>query len=784
PGMAYLVRRILENSSQTGFLMRSRQEVSDDELLAPPPEKPDPPAIAPDGAGFERAPAGRWFDAAFRAAFDKALAVAQSSPPARLVLPAGVEAARTIEVHSPSDPDGPPVAVVDLAGAEGAAAAVGQAQAAQPAWEALGAHARAAVLRRSADLLLASGHEFAATIVCEGGRDRAGAWAEVEEASDFLRFYAAEAERLAQALGGRIRARGVVAVIPPWNFSLAIPCGMVSAALAAGNAAVLKPAGQTPLVASRLVALLHEAGVPSGVVECIPGEGRRAGQALVDDRRVALVAFTGSRAVGTAMFEAVMGTATSDGRPRGVVAEMGGKNPAIVFDDADLDEAVAGVLESAFGHANQKCSAISRVLVERPVYERFRARLLDAADSLVCGAAGDPATQVNPVIDGGASERLQSAASVARTEGRVLLDRFGPKPGTLIHGPLIVEIDAGGALTARTATEELFGPILVLVPVDDEAEAVRIANGTGYGLTSAVFSRSPGRVARVSDAIEAGHVYVNRTSTGARPGVEPFGGMRFSGTGPKAGGEDYLWAFFDRTDGPVDAGGEAASGPPAGTPPPAIEVVRWDVSFDERAAVVERAAAELASTDAMLARALVDVVRHARMEIGQPAPTVQVAGQDTRMVYDTPRGAGLVHAGGSNAAWWLAAPLLAGNGVVVIDSPALRPLVHALHLAGVPDNVVRAAEGGAAELVTLAGSSEVAFVACDGGPFQALAAAMARIKPGQRGMKALLSPLDGPQPGEAGFLRRFAWPKVIATRTLRHGANLALSSPSQRAEAN
>lgn len=778
PGMAYLVRRILENSSQAGFLMRSRQEVSDDELLAPPAATLDPAVIAPDGAGFARSPAARWFAGEFRAAFENALAASHAAPPARLTLPAGIEAERTVEIHSPSDPDGTPVAVVDLAGAEGAAIAVGRAQVAQPAWEALGARGRAVALRRAADLLLARGHEFAANVVREGGRDRAGAWAEVEEAADFLRFYAAEAERLGLALGGRIRPRGVVAVIPPWNFSLAIPCGMVSAALAAGNSAILKPAGQTPLVASRLVGLLREAGVPSGVVECIPGEGKNAGQALVDDRRVALVAFTGSRAVGTAMYEAVMQATTDDGRPRAVITEMGGKNPALVFDDADLDEAVAGVLESAFGHANQKCSAISRVLVERPVYERFRERLLDAAASLVCGPGDDPATQVNPVIDRNTSERLQAAASLARTEGRVLLDRFGPEPGTLVHGPLVVEIAAADALTARTATEELFGPILVLVAVDDESDAIRIANGTGYGLTSAVFSRSPGRVARVGGAIEAGHVYANRTSTGARPGVEPFGGMRFSGTGPKAGGEDYLWAFLDRTDAPADTGDVAADGPA-----PAIEAVRWDASLDERIAVFERAAAGLTSTDAVAARTLVEAAERAAVEIGRAAPTVQVAGQETRMLYDMPRGVGLVRASGSSAAWWLAAPLLAGNGVVVVDSPALSPLIRALHLAGVPDDVLRVAEGSASRLVALASSPDVAFVACDGGPFRSFAAAMASVTAGQRGMKALLSPLDGPQPGEEGFLRRFAWPKVIATRTLRHGANLALSSASARSEA-
>ena len=771
PGMAYLVRRILENSSQAGFLMRSRLEVSPEELLAPPAAIADKAVVASDGAGFERAPVAQWFDRTFRTAFDAALDAARASSAVHLTLPSGIEVDQTVAIRCPSEPESAPIATVELAGAAGASTAVGRARDAQPSWDALGVTERAIILRRAADLLLTRGHEFAATVVREGGRDRAGAWAEVEEAVDFLRFYAAEAERLAEMFRGRLRPRGVVAVIPPWNFSLAIPCGMVSAALAAGDAVVLKPAGQTPVVAARLVSLLHEAGVPEQVVQCLPGEGKQAGQALVEDPRVALVAFTGSRAVGTAMRETVLQTATEDGRPRAVIAEMGGKNPALVFDDADLDETVAGILASAFGHANQKCSAISRVLVERSVYERFRPRLVDAASSLVCGPTEDPATQVNPVIDRRASQRLQDAAAVARAEGRVLLDRFDEQPGTIVHGPLIVEIDASVALTARSAIEELFGPILVLIVFDDEAEALRIANGTGYALTAAVFSRSPRRIARMGEAIDAGHVYVNRTSTGARPGVEPFGGMRFSGTGPKAGGEDYLWAFLDRTDAPDDEGDVVTEEESL----PSMDVVPWDATLGGRITTVERAATMLALTDASTAGALTEVARLAAIEIGEPAPTVQVAGQETRMVYDTPRGHGLVRANGRDAAWWLIAPLLAGNGVVVIDSPALTPIVEALQLCGVPGGSLRVEDGGVQRLVARAQAAPVTFIACDGGPFRSLAKAIAPVADGQRGLKTLLSPLDGPQPGEAGFVRRFAWPRVIATRTLRHGANLALS---------
>ncbi|MEX2031373.1 MAG: aldehyde dehydrogenase family protein, partial [Dehalococcoidia bacterium] len=448
-------------------------------------------------------------------------------------------------------------------------------------------------------------------------------------------------------------------MIPPWNFSLAIPCGMAVAALACGNAAILKPAGQTPVVASRLVALLHEAGVPEDVVRCLPGAGSSAGQALVDDPRVAMVAFTGSRAVGTAIHRAVSRRPSPSGRPRDLVAEMGGKNPAIVFADSDLDEAVEGIIHSAFDHANQKCSAVSRVLVERAVYVRFRERLVAAAASLVCGPAEHPGTQINPVIDRRASERLMEAARVARSEGRVLLDRFEPATGTLVHGPLIVEIGLAKARTATTATEELFGPILVLTPFDDEADAYRLANATAYGLTSAVFSRSPDRIARASAAIEAGHVYVNRTSTAARPGVEPFGGMKFSGTGPKVGHADYLWAFLERVTESGDGGAPMVEG----GAPPSLTPARWDTPLPERIEVLSRAGLLLGPRGR-------DLLASAAAELG-PTPTVQVAGQDTEVVHDTPRGLGVVSARGEDAALWLIAPLVAGNAVVVVDSPDL-----------------------------------------------------------------------------------------------------------------
>ncbi len=306
-----------------------------------------------------------------------------------------------------------------------------------------------------------------------------------------------------------------------------------------------------------------------------------------------MVAFTGSRAVGTRIHEDVSRVEPRDGVLKAVVAEMGGKNAALVFADADLDETVDAILHSAFGHANQKCSAVSRVLVEASIYDRFRDRLIEAARSLHIGPADSPATQVNPIIDRRAWDRLQQAA-VHRPRGvrrcsstSSTRRRYRPAHSSSSSPP------SAPYPPTTIATEELFGPILVLIPFEDEADAYRVANGTAYGLTAGVFSRSPRTIERATRAIEAGNVYVNRVTTGARPGIEPFGGMRMSGTGPKAGGPDYLWAFVRRLDAPGDASTDdhalATTTRTAHDVSPDL-APRWDAPIEERVTIIEHAA--------------------------------------------------------------------------------------------------------------------------------------------------------------------------------------------------
>ena len=785
PGMAYLVRRVLENASQAGFLLRSRAGVPPEELLRPPPvDAPSTVEVAPEAGGFDRAPAARWHDPAFRDDFERALASTRGRWGERFALGAGDEALhpqRTVEVRSPSHPTDAPMGMVEFAGIEATARALEIVTEGAAGWAARPPADRASILRRAADLLHARQHEFAAWVVHEGGRDRADAFAEVEEATDYLRYYALEAERLFERFGAVIAPRGVVAVIPPWNFSLAIPCGMTAAALATGNAAVLKPAEQTPLIAHRLVDLLHEAGVPRDALICLPGEGELVGDALARDPRVAMVAFTGSRAVGEHLHEVVSSIEPAAGGLKGLVAEMGGKNPIVVFADADLDEAIEGILRSAFGHANQKCSAASRILVQEPIAERLRARLVEAAGSVRVGPADAPGTQVNPVIDGEALTRLHRMAARARIEGNVILDHFEVAGASALEvGPLIVEIPATAARTAATAREELFGPILTVTRFETEAEAYELANDTAYGLTAGVYSRSPRTIERACEAIEAGSIYVNRPITGARVGVEPFGGLKMSGTGPKAGSPDYLWAFVRRTDASrvESQGATIAASVDLASVEPAV-AARWTAPIEARIAAIEEATVRLGESDTAAASELYAATQAARRELALPAPTLQVAGQRTELRHDLPRGHAVIDARGAHALWRIGATLLGGNACSVFAADEdVERAVGVLHQGGVPAEALRLVEGGLEAALALARQPDVAFLATGEARRFAVEAyrALGPTAPGQRSLKVLISPLDGPQPGEPGFLRRFTWPRVVAVRTLRHGADLAFES--------
>jgi RHH-type proline utilization regulon transcriptional repressor/proline dehydrogenase/delta 1-pyrroline-5-carboxylate dehydrogenase len=452
-----------------------------------------------------------------------------------------------------TDP-GWPRRVVALAadgGEREADAAVGAAAEAFPGWRDRGAEERAGVLVRAAALLRERRLELAALQVRECAKPWAEADADVCEAIDFLEYYARGAVGLAagpellQAPGERnemrYEPRGLVAVVSPWNFPLAIPAGMVAAGLATGNAVVLKPAEQSPASALMLVEALREAGVPPGAISLVPGHGR-AGAALVRHPGVHTIAFTGSSAVGLEIVRAAAETPDGQGHVKRVVAEMGGKNCVIVDSDADLDETVPAVVASAFVYAGQKCSACARVLAHEAVADQLLERLAGAASVLAVGQAERFGTDVPPVIEEEARDRVEGYARRAAEEGRVVARREPvPEDGWFCAPTVATDLPPGSPVIR----DEIFGPVLAVERVPSVQAALDALDDSPFALTGGLFSRSPATVREVARRVPVGNLYVNRSITGAMVGRQPFGGNRRSGVGSKAGGPDYLLQFVE-----------------------------------------------------------------------------------------------------------------------------------------------------------------------------------------------------------------------------------------------
>ena len=379
----------------------------------------------------------------------------------------------------------------------------------------------------------------------------------VAEAIDFCEYYALEAERLGEPrrvdvpgeenVSGYL-PRGVAVVIAPWNFPLAILTGMTSAALVAGNTVVMKPAEQSSLIGFALHEILLAAGVPPGALAFLPGRGEEVGPELVTHPDTALVAFTGSRAVGLAINRQAAEASAAGGRlVKRVIAELGGKNAIVIDDDADLDEAVLAVVQSAFGFQGQKCSACSRVIVLEGAHDVFLHRLVEATRALVVGDPMQPGTDVGPVIDEEAASKVRRYVEIGASEGKLELQLEVPaglaaKVGKPYVGPAIV---SGVKPGARVANDEIFGPVLAVIKARDLDEALAIANSTAYKLTGGIFSRKPASLERAKREFRVGNLYVNRGITGALVGRQPFGGFGMSGVGSKAGGRDYLLQFVE-----------------------------------------------------------------------------------------------------------------------------------------------------------------------------------------------------------------------------------------------
>ena len=409
---------------------------------------------------------------------------------------------------------------------------------------------RAALLLRVASMIRERQYTFCAWLTWEVGKNWAEADADVGETIDFLEFYAREALRMDAATtpiqfpGERNLLRyvplGVGAVIPPWNFPLAIMAGMTAAAIVTGNTVVLKPSPDAPTIAARFMDLLEEAGLPPGVVNLCVG-GAEFGSALVDHPQLRFIAFTGSKKVGLEIHERAARTQPGQRFLKRTILELGGKDAILVDADCDLDAAVEGTALSAFGFNGQKCSACSRVLVDAAIYDEFVERLRARVAAI---ESGDPAKNfyAGPVINEVAQKRVLGYLEIARNEGRVLTggEAIQTEEGGFYIAPTIV---ADVKPTSRLAQEEIFGPVLAVIRTQGFDDALAIANDTEYGLTGAIYTKSAEKLARAREEFHVGNLYLNRKCTGAMVGAHPFGGFNLSGTDSKAGGPDYLLLF-------------------------------------------------------------------------------------------------------------------------------------------------------------------------------------------------------------------------------------------------
>jgi len=413
---------------------------------------------------------------------------------------------------------------------------------------------RAEYLLRAADIMRRHRYELAAWMVLEAGKNWYEADADVVEAIDFLRYYAYEMLRLGEArktqnIAGEdnfygYKSLGVGVVISPWNFPLAITAGMTAAAIVAGNTVLLKPSSQTPVIAYMLFQAFRRAGLPDGVLNFVPGAGSEIGDLLVRHENTKFVAFTGSMETGLRI-QKVASQAAYEQRNnvRKLILEMGGKNAIIIDETADLDKAVNGVMQSAFGYQGQKCSACSRAIVLEGVYEDFVKRLKEAASDLRIGPPENPANFMGPVIDDKAFGSIKEYIEIGKKEAKVLLEvRISEdlKKGYFI-GPVIFK---DVLPDARIAQEEIFGPVLSVIKARDFEEALKIANGTKYALTGGLYSENLERIEAAKERFDVGNFYINRKITGAIVGRQPFGGHKMSGIGSKAGGPDYLKQFM------------------------------------------------------------------------------------------------------------------------------------------------------------------------------------------------------------------------------------------------
>jgi RHH-type proline utilization regulon transcriptional repressor/proline dehydrogenase/delta 1-pyrroline-5-carboxylate dehydrogenase len=577
PGMAYLVRRLLENTSNEGFLRaKFAENVPAKELLRDPKElikpnganrsgssvtaiaesrqnKNDASLHATLGHSFRNAPLVSFIYKDSQDKMQSALREARKRLGEKYPLYIGGKKIWSDNL-TPSVNPAEPTEIVGYgteAGVDEAERAVKAARAAFEKWRWTPVEERAQLLERAADILERRRYELSAVEVFEVGKAWSEADGDIREAIDFCKFYAQQMRRLGrpkltQQVPGEESyhhywPRGVAFVIAPWNFPIAILCGMASAGVVTGNAVIMKPSEQSIVCGAMLMQVFEEAGVPPGVLNFLSGHGSVIGAHLVDHKDVDLIAFTGSREVGLKIWESAGITRPGQRELKRVICEMGGKNAMIVDADADLDETIMYSIYSAFGFQGQKCSALSRLILLEENYDRVMERLIPAAASLRIGNPEQPGIMVGPVIDEPAYRRILEYIEIGKKEATLAYQaKEVPPHGYFIPPTIFTDVKPD----MRIAREEIFGPVLSVLKVRDLDEALEVANGTDYALTGGFFSRSPDNIERVKARLEAGNVYINRSCTGAIVGRHPFGGFKMSGSGTKAGGEDYLLNFL------------------------------------------------------------------------------------------------------------------------------------------------------------------------------------------------------------------------------------------------
>ncbi|NEQ81242.1 MAG: L-glutamate gamma-semialdehyde dehydrogenase [Moorea sp. SIO2I5] len=613
PGMAYLIRRLLENTANSSFLRQSLEDRPVEELIAPPQPLQEPLQVGKlnneplqvgklnneplqvgklkvessqhssnlpyentkgeQPANLQPAnlqptnlqpanlqPTNPFTNAANtdyaqldarEKAKEALLTVRQQLGKTYLPLINGEYQSTTDTVDS-VNPSNPRVVIgkIGLISVEQAELAIAKAKAVFPSWRRTPVSERAGILRKAGDLMEQRRAELSAWVCLEVGKPLREADGEVSEAIDFCYYYASEMERLSDGYNYDIagetnryvyQPRGIALVISPWNFPMAITTGMTVAALVAGNCTLLKPAANSSVIAAKIAEILVEAGIPKGVFQFVPGKGSTVGAHMVKHPDIHLIAFTGSQEVGCRIYADAAMVQPGQKHLKRVIAEMGGKNGIIVDESADLDQAVAGVVKSAFGYSGQKCSACSRVIVLEPVYESFLKRLVEATRSLNIGPAEAPSTQVGPVIDATSRDRIREYVEKGRQEAKVALEMPAPDTGYFIGPVIFNDISAN----ATIAQEEIFGPVVAVMAAKNFQEALDIANSTNYALTGGLYSRTPSHIEQASAELEVGNLYINRNITGAIVSRQPFGGFKMSGVGSKAGGPDYLVQFLE-----------------------------------------------------------------------------------------------------------------------------------------------------------------------------------------------------------------------------------------------